>query len=96
MTSDGKSWIQKHASAASTAALPALAVSGTRTADRRWSETRRRRLSAVYDTPAHARIALATAKPTKPSHGTSATVSTHKSAALARFSRSTRSGRPRP
>src|SRR2546426_5880213 len=34
------------------------------------SGARRRTLSAVYDTPAHARLTLATANPTKPSHGT--------------------------
>src|SRR5262249_32727063 len=95
-SSDGRSWIHTPANAARTAALTALAASGTRTAESRFSGTRRRRLSAVYATLAQARPALATANPTKPSHGTSAAVSTHRSTALARFSRKTTSGRPRP
>src|SRR5438093_10014062 len=81
-TSDGTSWIQKPASVASTAALPTLAVSGTRTAGRMRTGTSWRRLSAVYTTPAHASPALATANPTNPSHGTRTAVSVHSSTAL--------------
>src|SRR4029453_9196832 len=94
-SSEVRSWIQTATSAARTPALPGLAPTAARTADRMRPGASRRTLVAVYDTPAHARAALATANPTKPSHGTSATVITHKRTALTTLSRKTRSARPR-